>query len=212
MDNFNQKMKESLMGLKKREKLLLHTCCAVCAGGALAREFSMETASQKSRGIISKNRLTDFFDITLFFYNPNIDPQEEYLKRAGELAKLESAFPIRHIVIAEYKPDEFQAEAQGYEGEREGGGRCGACIRLRLLKTAQYAKRNGFDRFSTVLTAGSRKSVSLNHDGERAGKQLGVPFLPADFKKENGFAIANKTAERLGLYRQNYCGCIYSKK
>jgi len=243
MIDYNQQFKQTLAGLKKRESLLLHTCCAVCAGGVLAREFpmqvvrgtvvfdnfgknnaasaSLETEQQIADKLSNttvplttcKKRLADYFDITLYFYNPNIDTQEEYDKRAGELQKLKKAFSIRDIIIAEYKPREFYNEIKGREDGPEGAcGRCNTCIGLRLYKAAQCASKNGFERFSTVLSVSPHKSAwEVSRAGTRAQNRYGIPFLPADFKKENGFLYASQTAVQLNLYRQNYCGCVYSK-
>ena len=201
--DYNQKMKEQLARLAGKEKLLLHTCCAICAGGALAREFSYYG---------EKKRLTDFFDVTLFFYNPNMDTEAEYIKRANELKRLRGMFTVQDIIVADYEPNSFNRAIEGFEGDREGGFRCERCFRLRIEETARYAKHSGFDWFSTTLTVGPRKNpTGVNHVGLAAEQQYGLPFLCADLKKENGFLAANETAKQLEIYRQNYCGCQYSK-
>jgi len=209
--DYNQQFKQTLVNLQKRESLLLHSCCAVCAGGVLAREFAVVG---KCDPVTAKKRLTDYFDVTLYFYNPNIDSREEYDKRAGELEKLKGVFPLRGIVVEDYRPKEFLVEIKGHEDGQEGAcGRCTRCVSLRLLKAAQYAKNNGFDRFSTVLSVSPHKNEwEINGMGLKAQRRHNVPFLPADFKKEHGFLAATATAKELGLYRQSYCGCAYSKK
>lgn len=198
--DYNRKMKDVLSGLVKRETLLMHACCAVCAGGVLSREF--EFAGKKKR-------LADFFDITLYFYNPNIDTKEEHDKRAGELAKLRGAFLIKDMIITEFEPERFSGLKPG---GGEGGARCRSCIEFRLYQTAVYAKRHGFDRFCSTLSVSPHKNAeAVNLAGVDLEKSFGIPFLPADFKKENGFLAANQTAGSLEIYRQNYCGCKFSK-
>ena len=193
------------MSGRMKESLLLHACCAVCAGGVLAREFEFEG---------KKKRLTDFFDITLYFCNPNIDTQEEYDRRAVELEKLKPVFPIANVVVEEYRPEEFHQDIKGCENYGyESGLRCDLCISLRLLQTAQYAVKNRFDRFTTALTVSPHKDAGrVTSCGERIGREVQIPFLTADFKKEHGFLAATKTAKKLELYRQNYCGCVYGRK
>ena len=197
-------MKDALLGLKKRGRLLLHACCAVCAGGVLGREFKFGDGTR---------RLSDFFDITLYFYNPNIDIEDEYFKRAGELSKLKSAFDISDIVIESYKPAEFLATLRGFERCSETGLRCDNCIGLRLNRAAQYAKENDVDVFCTTLSVSPHKdAIAIDRLGKQASEKCGVAFLPADFKKEDGFFVAGEVAKRLDIYRQNYCGCAYSKR
>lgn len=179
-------------------KLLLHACCAPCSS------YCLEETSR-------------YFDVTVFFYNPNMDCAEEYEKRKTELERLLSAFSPNgkkaDFVAAEYEPDEFYRAVEGLEGEPEGGARCEKCFALRLEKTAVYAKENGFDFFTTTLTVSPHKNADkINDLGEKIGEKYGVKFLHSDFKKRGGFLRSTRLSEEYGLYRQNYCGCVFSEK
>ena len=179
-------------------KLLLHACCAPCSS------YCMEF-------------LRNFFDVTVFFYNPNITEEAEYQKRVleekrliGEYNKLEG----RKIEIMEgdYKPSDFFEAVKGFEDCREGGERCRKCFELRLSETARVAKDNGFDFFTTTLTISPLKNADvLNEVGEAAGKAAGIAFLPSDFKKKEGYKRSIELSKEYGLYRQDYCGCSFSK-
>ena len=179
-------------------KLLLHACCAPCSS------YCMEF-------------LRNFFDVTVFFYNPNITEEAEYQKRVleekrliGEYNKLEG----RKIEIMEgdYKPSDFFEAVKGFEDCREGGERCRKCFELRLSETARVAKDNGFDFFTTTLTISPLKNADvLNEVGEAAGKAAGIAFLPSDFKKKEGYKRSIELSREYGLYRQDYCGCSFSK-
>lgn len=177
--------------------LLLHSCCAPCSS------YCLEYLSQ-------------YFKITVLYYNPNLYPAEEYDRRVFEQRKLVASLPVKYPVsLAEIKgePKEFYSAVKGLESIKEGGERCFACFRLRLEKTAEYAKKNGFDFFTTTLTISPLKNAQkLNEIGEKAGEKFGVRHLPSDFKKKNGYLRSVELSKVYGLYRQDYCGCIFSKR
>ncbi len=178
-----------------RPKLLLHVCCAPCSS------YCMEY-------------LTKYFDISLFFYNPNMDCKEEYDKRKDELSRLvkEAAFPVK-VVIMPYDPQEYLDAVKGLEDIREGGERCFACYELRMRKAAGYASQNGFDYFTTSLSISPYKNAEkINEIGERLSAEYGVKHLPSDFKKKNGYKRSIELSKEYDLYRQDYCGCVFSKK
>ncbi len=177
----------------EKPKLLLHACCAPCASACI-------------------ERVKDAFRVTAYFYNPNIDGKEEYDHRAGELERLCKAFGVK-AVIANYEPQEFFSAAAGLENAIEGGARCEKCFLLRLNRTAQFAKENGFDCFATTLTLSPLKNAEkLNAAGFSAAEKYGTPYLPSDFKKHGGYLRSIELSKELGLYRQNYCGCVFSKR
>ena len=177
--------------------LLLHSCCAPCSS------YCLEYLSQ-------------YFKITVLYYNPNLYPAEEYDRRVFEQRRLVASLPVKYPVsLAEIKgePGEFYSAVKGLESIKEGGERCFACFRLRLEKTAEYAKKNGFDFFTTTLTISPLKNAQkLNEIGEKAGEKFGVRHLPSDFKKKNGYLRSVELSKVYGLYRQDYCGCIFSKR
>lgn len=176
--------------------LLLHACCAPCSS------YVLEYLSQ-------------YFNITLFFYNPNIEDKDEYGKRSKELKRLVSELPHKNpiqILDGDYEPTIFNDTIQGLENEPEGGGRCTKCYRLRLKKTAKTAKNNGFDYFTTTLSISPHKNAKLlNEIGIELSAEFGVEYLLSDFKKRNGYKRSCELSQKYGLYRQDYCGCIYSK-
>ena len=179
-------------------KLLLHACCAPCSSYCL--EF-----------------LRNYFDVTVFFYNPNITEEAEYSKRVleekrliGEYNKLEGR--KIEILEGEYKPSDFIDAVRGLEDCKEGGERCRKCFELRLSETAGVAKEKGFDFFTTTLTISPLKNADvLNEVGEEAGRAVGMAFLPSDFKKKEGYKRSIELSREYGLYRQDYCGCSFSK-
>lgn len=177
--------------------LLLHSCCAPCSS------YCLEYLSQ-------------YFKITVLYYNPNLYPAEEYDCRVFEQKKLISLLPAKHPVsLVEMKGEEreFYSTVKGLENIKEGGERCFACFRLRLEKAARYAKENGFDFFTTTLTISPLKNAQkLNEIGEAAGEKFGVRHLPSDFKKKNGYRRSVELSKVYSLYRQDYCGCIFSKR
>ncbi len=179
-----------------RPRLLLHACCAPCSS------YTLEY-------------LTKYFDITLFFYNPNIAPKEEYDFRATELKRFIGVHPACGSVklsVAEYDPSPFFAIAKGLEEAAEGGERCMRCYRLRLAETAKTAKAGGFDYFCTTLSISPYKNAAaLNTIGGELAADVGVAYLYSDFKKKGGYARSIELSKEYALYRQDYCGCIYSK-
>lgn len=179
----------------KRPSLLMHICCAPC--GSYVLEY-----------------LSKYFDITLFYYNPNIYPKEEYDKRLEAIEKLLRLAPFARdvkLIVGEYDAEAWQDYIKGTEQEREGGGRCNLCFDYRLEKTAALAKELGSDWFCTTLTISPHKNAPLINDiGQQLGEQYGVPFLPSDFKKREGYKRSTELCEEYGIYRQNYCGCRYS--
>ncbi len=184
-----------IKALSKKPTLLLHACCAPCSSAVL-------------------ELLNEIFDITLFFYNPNIYPKEEFVFRLDELKRLTKAMGFDKIdtVSPEYDPGEFEAIAKGMENLPEGGGRCAKCYRLRLEKAAAYAKENKSDYFTTTLSISPYKNASwLNEIGLELQEQYGICYLCSDFKKGDGYKRSCTLSQEYNLYRQNYCGCVYSK-
>lgn len=206
MENQKIKINYSLMledTIKKIEKagkrptLLLHACCAPCSSYVL--EY-----------------LSKVFDITLLFYNPNISPEAEYNFRENELRRLIGEMPLPSgisVVSQKYDPQEFYNISNGLENLEEGGERCKKCYRLRLERTARIASEGGFDYFTTTLSISPYKNAEwLNTIGNEEGIKYGVSYLFSDFKKKNGYKRSCELSEQYGLYRQNYCGCEFSKK
>lgn len=179
----------------KTPRLLLHCCCAPCSSYVL--EY-----------------LSPHFSITAHYYNPNIDTPEEYAHRARELSRFVQEMPLPGAVdvLAEpYTPAEFYAAVKGLEDVPEGGRRCYECYRLRLRRAAQAAAAGGYDYFTTTLSISPHKNAQwLNEIGRRVGGEEGVPFLPSDFKKKGGYAQSIAYSREYQLYRQDYCGCVYS--
>ena len=182
---------------KIRPKLLLHSCCAPCSSYVI--EY-----------------LTKYFDITIFYYNPNISPYEEYLKRKNEQIKLIEAinnYNMLDIAYCDYDNDIYEDRIKGLENEPEKGNRCTVCFKLRLGKTAQEAKKNGYDYFGTTLTLSPYKNAQLiNEIGLSLEKEFNVKYLVSDFKKKDGYKKSIELSKKYDLYRQDYCGCKYSKR
>lgn len=175
----------------ERPALLLHSCCGPCSSYVL--EY-----------------LTNFFDITLLFYGPNIQPREEYEKRLAHQRKVLGLMGVK-IMECEYDGESFDTLAEGFDTEPEGGGRCTRCFLLRLEETAKRASENGFSYYCTTLTVSPHKnSVIINELGEEMGEKYGVKWLFSDFKKRGGYQRSVALAKELGLYRQEYCGCLFS--
>lgn len=198
--NYQLEMERVLASIRKegrRPRLLLHSCCAPCSSAVM-------------------EQLTKVFDITVFFYNPNIAPEEEFLHRVEEQRRLIDEMPregIIELVRGEYDDAVFHALAKGLEEVPEGGERCTRCFRLRLGKAAQKAAEGGFDYFTTTLSISPLKDAQrLNAIGAELAGQFGVPYLFSDFKKKNGYKRSCELSTEYGLYRQDYCGCIYSKQ
>ena len=190
--NYQKELDKVIDGLVKENRvpsLLLHSCCAPCSS------YVLEYLSQ-------------YFEITILFYNPNIYPPEEYQARVHEEERLIREMHFKHpvhMISGTYDP------VKGLEKEPEGGARCEKCFELRLSEAAREAKKGGFDYFTTTLTISPLKSApTLNTIGERIGEEVGVSYLPSDFKKKNGYKRSVELSEEHGLYRQNYCGCVYS--
>lgn len=183
----------------KGKRLFLHSCCAPCSSYVLIY-------------------LREFFRITVFYYNPNITWQTEYEKRAAEQKRLISAlneeaagFPIS-VQEGSYEPEKFLEAAKGLEQCPEGQERCSRCFALRLGETAKQAGEQGFDWFTTTLTISPLKNArTLNEIGERMAQLYGIPFLPCDFKKKEGYKQSVELSRKYGLYRQDYCGCMFSR-
>lgn len=178
----------------KRPKLLLHSCCAPCSSACL--EY-----------------LVKYFDITAFYYNPNISLKEEYDKRVSEMKRLVDIYD-GDVSLAEGRYDirDFLDAVKGLENEPEGGLRCVKCFRLRLYETARFAAENGFEYFTTTLTISPLKNAALlNALGYEAAEKFGSEFLPSDFKKRGGYQRSIELSKEYGLYRQDYCGCAFSK-
>ncbi|MCQ2399737.1 MAG: epoxyqueuosine reductase QueH [Clostridia bacterium] len=192
-DREMEKIISEISGRGEKPRLLLHACCAPCASACI-------------------ERIKDFFDLTVYFYNPNIDGEKEYEKRYNELVRLCEYFDVK-LIKEEYDSKEFFAVSSGYESAPEGGARCERCFYLRLKKTAELAKSGGYGYFTTTLTLSPLKNAKLlNQTGEVCASETGVNFLPSDFKKKEGYKRSIQLSAELGLYRQNYCGCVYSKK
>jgi hypothetical protein len=176
--------------------LLLHSCCAPCSSYVL--EY-----------------LSEFFDITIFYYNPNISPADEFQKRVDEQKRLIAELPTKHevkFIEGEYEPERFFELARGLEDMPEGGERCFRCYELRLRRAAEEAQRGGFDYFTTTLSISPHKNAEkLNEIGGALAQDFGVSYLFSDFKKRSGYKRSCELSEIYGLYRQDYCGCVYSK-
>lgn len=192
-----EKLVEKHVQRGERPRLLLHVCCSPCLSGVL------EYAAR-------------FFETSLLYYNPNIAPREEYEKRLKEVERLVAEMPLEsevEILPCAYGNEAFEAMAQGLRDAPEGGARCMACFRLRLSYTAKLAKERGFDYFTTTLSISPLKNAqALNAIGEELGEEYGVAHLPSDFKKRDGYKRSIERSKEYGLYRQNYCGCIYSRR
>jgi hypothetical protein len=177
--------------------LLLHSCCAPCSS------YTIEY-------------LSNYFKITVLYYNPNISPLEEYEKRKAEQIRLINSMPTKNKVAfldCDYNSKEFFDIAKGYEACREGGERCFRCYELRLDKTARLAKENGFDYFCTTLSISPLKNAQkINEIGYAVSEKYGVAWLPSDFKKREGYKRSIELSKEYNLYRQNFCGCIFSKR
>ena len=176
-------------------RLLLHSCCAPCSSYVL--EY-----------------LSEFFEITVFYYNPNIYPPEEYFKREEEQKRFIEKIPAKnpiHFIAGEFEEEKFYETVKGMENEPEGGQRCFACYALRLEKTAQEAQKGGFDYFTTTLSISPHKNAQeLNRIGGEIAAEYGVKYLFSDFKKKGGYKRSCELSAEYGMYRQDYCGCIYS--
>lgn len=196
--NYQLEMDKVLEGLGgRRPGLLLHACCAPCSSYVL--EY-----------------LTRYFDITVFFYNPNIMPAEEYDKRLAALRKLLAVMPCAdgvRLVEQGRDAEAFIEAARGTEYAPEGGARCPACFELRLGKTAELCREGGFDYFTTTLTISPHKNAELiNKTGMECAARTGTVWLPCDFKKRNGYLRSIELCREYGIYRQSWCGCSFARE
>lgn len=201
MNRNYQKELDNLIQTVSNEKivptLLLHSCCAPCSSYCL--EY-----------------LSHYFHITIFYYNPNITEFSEYHKRVAEqkrlIKELSVMYPIQFLE-GDYNPKQFLTLTKGFESLSEGGERCFLCYELRLREAAIIAKKNHFDYFTTTLSISPHKNaMKLNEIGERLSNEYKISYLPSDFKKKNGYKRSIELSKEHNLYRQNYCGCIFSKK
>ena len=177
-----------------KKKMLLHSCCGPCSTSVI-------------------DRLKEEYDLTIFYYNPNIYPREEYQKRLAEQQKYVSLIGLDIVVVDGTYIDnaDFESHCVGLENEKEGGARCSVCFAYRLDKTAQYAKQNGYDIFATTLTVSPHKNAKVINDiGLNIAQKYNIDYLVADFKKQDGYLKSIRLSQKYSLYRQNYCGCKYS--
>ena len=186
---------EELEKIKDPKRILLHSCCAPCSSHVITY-------------------LTNFFDITILYYNPNISPKSEYDKRKKEQIRLIKEIDKKNkidIIDCDYDNDKYEKLVKGYEECPERGDRCTICFNLRLDKTASMAKELGYDYFCSTLSVSPYKnSRVINEIGEKLGKKYDIKWLYSDFKKENGYKKSIELSKKYGLYRQDYCGCKYS--
>jgi len=177
--------------------LLLHACCAPCSS------YCLEYLSQ-------------YFSITVLFYNPNISPAAEYQKRVDEIKRLISELPAKNkisLIEGRYLPEEFYTSVKGLENEPEGGKRCHVCYELRLHEAAVVAKELGYDYFTTTLSISPLKDADkLNEIGKKLSDEYAISYLYSDFKKKNGYKRSIELSKEYKLYRQNFCGCVFSKR
>ena len=192
--NYENEMQNIINALPTGTKLLLHSCCAPCSSACL-------------------ERLKDKFDITVLYYNPNIDEETEYQKRKLEQIRFLQVTGWAKILDCDYDKQAFEEIVQGFENEPERGARCYRCYGLRLNKTAQTAKENGFEWFCTTLSLSPHKNAEwLNELGAQAEQKYGVKYLFSDFKKKGGYPRSIVLSNEYGLYRQDFCGCRFSKR
>ena len=197
--NYQLELVKIIESLGDKRRLLLHSCCAPCSSYVL--EY-----------------LTEYFDITVYYYNPNITSGDEYKKRIDEERRLIGLLPVRRpvkFIAGEYEPELFLRLARGREELPEGGARCFDCYRLRLDRTARYMSEHlgMYDYFATTLTLSPHKNAEkLNEIGFEVAAKYGVNYLPSDFKKREGYKRSIELSREYGLYRQDYCGCEYSRQ
>ena len=209
--NYQKEMEKIIGRLESRPTLFLHSCCAPCSSYCM--EYTRE-----------------YFDVTVFYYNPNISSDEEYRKRLEEEKRLIAAFNKQletgnfvmnssshaakiHIVEGDYQPQDFYNIARGLEQCPEGGSRCFKCYELRLRESFRVAKELGFDYVASTLTISPLKNADkINEIGFALAEEYGVSWLPCDFKKKNGYKRSIEISKEFDLYRQNFCGCVYSMR
>ena len=192
--NYDQEMLQEIQRAGAGKRLLLHSCCAPCSSACL-------------------ERLKDAFQITVLYYNPNIDEDEEYQKRKAEQIRFLQETGWAEFIDCDHEKERFEQMAQGLEHEPERGKRCYLCYGMRLDRTAEIAKENGFDYFATTLTLSPHKNADwLNELGFLAQEKYFIKYLPTDFKKKGGYPRSLELSKEYGLYRQDFCGCKYSKR
>ena len=193
--NYDLLMEEQIKNMNEGSTLLMHACCAPCSSACL-------------------ERLGNYFDISILYYNPNITDKDEYLKRVEEIKKFISGFKTKYpikLIEGRYDPKEFFEIAKGLEDEPERGKRCFKCYKLRLEETAKVAEEKEFDYFCTTLTLSPYKNATwLNEIGEDLNNNYNSTYLYSDFKKKNGYKRSIELSKEFDLYRQDYCGCVYS--
>lgn len=195
--NYNDKMFEIINNLDFVPTLLIHSCCAPCSSHVLSV-------------------LSDYFKITVLYYNPNIEPTDEYEKRKSEQIRFIQEFKGKHpieLMDIDYDNETFRNVVKGLENELEGGKRCEKCFQLRLTKTAELASKYNYDFFGTTLTVSPYKNhLLINKIGEELSGYYNIKFLYSDFKKQNGYKNSIELSKKYNLYRQHYCGCLFSKE
>ena len=192
--NFELLMQEQLKNVEKGTPLLLHSCCAPCSSTCL-------------------ERLKDYFKVTVLYYNPNIDEREEYEKRKAEQIRFLKETDWADFLDCDYEGEAFEEMAKGLEEEPERGKRCYRCYELRLRKTAEVAKEKGYEYFATTLTLSPYKNAEwLNGIGETLGGRYALTYLYTDFKKKGGYYRSLELSKEYDLYRQDFCGCRFSKR
>lgn len=198
-ENYSNKCEQILNEIKEKKRLLLHSCCGPCSSYVITY-------------------LTNYFDITVLYYNPNIYPYEEYIKRKNEQIKIIELLNSKSknnidIMDCDYDNNLYEEKIKGLEMEPERGKRCEICYKLRIEKTANIAKENNYDYFCTTLSVSPYKNANLiNKIGEEMEQKYKIKWLYSDFKKKDGYKKSIMLSQKYNLYRQNYCGCIYSKK
>lgn len=198
--NYQKELDQIIEQIQKENKvptLLMHSCCAPCSSYCLSY-------------------LAEYFQITIFYYNPNISPVEEYEKRVQEQKRLIKELPVRHAISfaeGKYDPENFYKMAEGLEDVPEGGSRCFRCYEMRQREACVYAKEHDFDYFTTTLSVSPHKNAQkLNEIGLRLAQEYKEPYLVSDFKKKGGYLKSIELSKEYHLYRQNYCGCEFSKR
>ncbi len=192
--NYDKKLERIMESLEGRPKLLLHSCCGPCSSYVITY-------------------LKDYFDITVLYYNPNIEPREEYEKRKAEQIRLIKELNLPNVKLKDidYENEKYREVIVGHEKDKEGGDRCHICYNLRLEKCAEIAKNNGYDYFGTTLTVSPYKNAQLlNEIGEELEQKYQVKWLYSDFKKKDGYKKSIELSKEYNLYRQDYCGCEFS--